>query len=134
MKKISYILLLAVSSSLLFSCNKDKDHDHDDLNSASITLTSPAVGGHIHHNDTMQVRGNITSVKDIHGYHVKVVRNTDNSAVFSYEDHYHGTNKNLNVDWVCDLNENVQLKVTVTAILDHDGNTESKSVLIQCEL
>lgn len=133
MKKIFYLSLVAASSLALFSCNKEDDHDHEELNSAVITLSQPLLNDHLHHEDTLKVRGTIVSVQNMHGYSVTVARNTDNSEVFSFEDHYHGMNKNLNVNWLCDINENVELKVTVTATLDHDGNTESKSVIIQCE-
>lgn len=119
----------------MFSCNKDENDEPlaEAKNTAVITLTQPMMSDHIHHEDTLKVRGTITSVKDMHGYSVNIVRNTDNSEVFAMQDHYHGMNKNLSVNWPCDINENVELKVTVSATLDHDGTKESKSVLIMCQ-
>lgn len=135
MKKIMYITILTtLSFGVLFSCKKDSHEHEEELNSAVISFTQPLMGDHIHHMDTLKVRGTIVSVQDMHGYNVRICRNTaDTATVFYYNDHYHGMNKNLDVNWACDLNENVELKVTVTAILDHDGNKTSASTYVQCE-
>lgn len=105
----------------------------EEKNSAIITITDPIEDGHIHHLDTLQIRGTIVSVMDLHGYNVSIRRTDTSAEVFYYDDHYHGSNKNLNIDWLCTLNENVQLRLTITARLDHEGTATIKSVDFDCE-
>lgn len=131
MKKIIYTLAFAVASVALFSCSEEEDHHEP--NSAVISITEPLTNTHIHHNDTLKIRGSIVSVADLHGYEISIKRTVDQSEVFYFEDHYHGTNKNLQVDWICDLNETSDLELTITASLDHDGNTATKSLIIHCQ-
>jgi hypothetical protein len=101
-------------------------------NSAVITITGPNEDSYIQHLDTLQIRGSIVSEMDLHGYQISIRRTDSDTEVFYYEDHYHGSNKNLNVDWICTVGESVELKLTVLAQLDHDGNMASSSVLFDC--
>lgn len=133
MKKISYILLLAILPLVFFSCKKEKEEEHE-TNSAVITITQPMANGQLSHNDTLAIRGSIVSVLDMHGYNVSIKKVSDQTEVFSFEDHYHGMNKNLNVNWPCELNENVELQLTITATLDHEGNTTAQSVNFHCHM
>jgi len=134
MKKISHIILLAALPLVLFSCKKKEAEEEHETNSAVITITQPMANDQLPHNDTLAIRGTIVSVLDMHGYNVSIKKVADQTEVFSFEDHYHGSNKNLNVNWPCTLNENVELQLTITATLDHDGNTTAKSVNFHCHM
>lgn len=134
MKKISYVLWIALLPLLLFSCKKKEGGEEYEPNSAVITITQPMPDDQLPHSDTLAIRGTIVSVLDLHGYTVRIKKAADQTEVFYFEDHYHGMNKNLNVNWPCNLNENAELQLTITATLDHDGNTASKSVNFHCQL
>ncbi len=130
MKKILFFIGLLSSVILISSCNEEHA---EEKNSAVITITGPVEDDHIHHNDTLQIRGTIVSTMDLHGYQVSIRRTDTQAEVFYYDDHYHGSNKNLEVDWPCTINEAIELKLTITARLDHDGNASVKSVNFNCE-
>jgi hypothetical protein len=107
--------------------------EHEEKNSAEITITGPVEDGYIHHLDTLEIRGSIVSVMDLHGYNVSIRRRDTQAEVFYLDDHYHGSNKNLNIDWPCTINETVELRLTITAKLDHDGSATIKYVDFFCE-
>lgn len=133
MKKYLFPFLGLSLSLVLFSCKKkETEEEPHEPNSATISITQPAEAAQLAHADTLRIRGTIVSLADMHGYNVRIQKVTDQAQVFYFEDHYHGMNKNLNVNWPCDLNENLELRLTVTAILDHDGNTASRSLDFHC--
>ena len=130
MKRISaYALILFV----IIGFSSCAEENGEEKNSAVITITGPVENGHIHHADTLEIRGTIVSVMDLHGYNVSIRRTDTQSEVFYYDDHYHGNNKNLNINWPCTVNDDVQLKLTITAKLDHEGGAAIKSVSFNCE-
>jgi len=132
MKKTFPLVLIFCLVAFLVSCQQEEVQE--EKNSAVITITDPIVDGHIHHNDTLKIRGTIVSTMDMHGYNASI-RRTDNwTEVFYFDDHYHGQNKNLNIDWPCNVNENVQLELKMTAVLDHDGNATFKKIKFFCEM
>jgi hypothetical protein len=129
MKSILLYTTLACSLFAFSACTEEPE----EKNSAVITITGPVMDGLLHHNDTLEIRGTIVSTMDLHGYNVNIRRTDTQAEVFYYDDHYHGNNKNLNIDWPCTLNENVQLRLTITARLDHEGNAAIKSVDFNCQ-
>lgn len=133
MNKICYGIVFALLPLVLFSCKKEQEEEHE-TNSAEITITQPMPNDELPSNDTLAIRGTIVSVLDLHGYNISIKKASDQTEVFSFEDHYHGMNKNLNVNWPCTLNENAELQLTITATLDHDGHTASKTVNFHCHM
>ena len=130
MKRIpAYALIL----SAIIGFSSCAEENGKEKNSAVITITGPVENGYIHHTDTLEIRGTIVSVMDLHGYNISIRRADTQSEVFYYDDHYHGNNKNLNINWPCTVNEDVQLKLTITATLDHEGSAAIKSVSFNCE-
>jgi hypothetical protein len=130
MKCILFYTTIVCSLVAFNSCAEQPE----EKNSAIITITGPLNDGHIHHNDTLQIRGTIVSTMDMHGYNVSIRRKDDTHAeVYYYDDHYHGSNKNLHLDWPCTLNESIELELIITAKLDHEGNAAIKTVDFNCE-
>jgi len=130
MKKILFCISVVCSTIFISSCNEE----HSEVkNSAVITITGPMEDDHIHHNDTLHITGTIVSEMDMHGYNVSIRRLDSQAEVFYLDDHYHGANKNLSIDWPCNVNAAVQLRLTITAKLDHDGNAAIKYVDFNCE-
>lgn len=128
MKRPLLYTILTLLLTGIISCAEQTE----EKNSAVITITGPVEHGYIHHMDTLQIRGTIVSVLDLHGYNISIRRTDTNSEVFYYNDHYHSNDKHLNIDWVCDQNATVELELTITALLDHEGNAAIKSVNFNC--
>lgn len=127
-----FLTTLLIAGFISFtSCTKEEVLE--EKNSAVITITDPIVDSHLHHLDTLKIRGSIVSTMDMHGYDVSIRRTSDNSEVFYFDDHYHGQNKTLNIDWPCNLNETIQLELTLTAKLDHEGTAQIQTVKFFCE-
>jgi hypothetical protein len=132
MKKILFPTFLLVLLFSFTSCTEEMPQE-EEKNSAVITITDPIVDSHLHHNDTLHIRGSITSVMDLHGYETSIRRTDNQMEVYFYDDHYHGTNKTLGLDWPCNINVDVQLELAITVRLDHDGSATQKSVKFFCE-
>ncbi len=130
MKKIHYFIGAFAFATLFTACKKEEEPH---LNSAEITLSSPLASDTLRHGETLAIRGSIVSVMDLHGYSAHIKRTDTGAEVFSYEDHYHGMNKNLQIDWPCDVNAGTGLELTLLATLDHDGHTASRSVTFMCK-
>jgi hypothetical protein len=131
MKKL-LIATLFISGVISFtSCTKEEEPE--EKNTAVITITDPIVDSHLHHLDTLKIRGTIISTMDMHGYSASIRRTDTDAEVFFFDDHYHGQNKVLNIDWPCNLNESTQLELILTALLDHEGNATIKTVDFYCE-
>jgi len=131
MKKIIFATLFVLGMISFTSCITGEEPE--EKNTAVITITDPIVDSHLHHLDTLKIRGTIISTMDMHGYNASVRRTDTHVEVFYFDDHYHGQNKNLNIDWPCTLNENVQLELTLMAKLDHEGSATIQSVKFFCE-
>src|SRR6476660_8338134 len=98
MKKIFFYTAISFCMIGMNSCAEQPE----EKNSAVITISGPVENGTVQYMDTLQIRGTIVSALDMHGYNASIRRTDTNEEVFYYNDHYHGTNKNLNIDWVCD--------------------------------
>lgn len=125
-----FITAILVSSISLTACKKDKStddsHGHDDHATAVITITSPT------ENDTIQgnfsVTGTIVGTAEMHGYQVTVTNALNDSIIYQNEVHDHLANFTINQAVTHSFTTYTPLKLDVVAALDHDGNTESKTI------
>ena len=115
----------------LTACKKDKSTDdnhtdHEDHPTAVITITSP------HENDTIQgnftVMGTIVGTANLHGYQVTVTNTLNDSIVYQNEVHDHLAEFTINQAITNPFTVYTPLKLEVVTAIDHDGNTESKTV------
>ena len=129
--KTIFISTILVSGIALTACKKDKstddDHDdHEDHATALITLTNP------HENDTIQgnfsITGSIVGTANLHGYQVTVKKAANDSIIYQNEVHDHLSEFTINQSVTNPFTVYTPLKLEVVVALDHDGNTESKTV------
>jgi hypothetical protein len=125
-----FSIAILVSSISLTACKKDKSTDdsaeHEDHATAVITITSP------HENDTIQgnfsVTGTIVGTANLHGYQVTVTNALNDSIVYQNEVHDHLANFTINQAVTHTYSTYTPLKLVVVAALDHEGNTETKTI------
>ncbi|MGV3612083.1 MAG: hypothetical protein ACO1N0_14085 [Fluviicola sp.] len=129
--KAFFISTILVGGIALTACKKDKstDDDHDDHEehaTALITLTNP------HENDTIQgnfsITGSIVGTANLHGYQVTVKKAANDSIIYQNEVHDHLAEFTINQSVTNSFTVYTPLKLEVVVALDHDGNTESKTV------
>jgi hypothetical protein len=127
--KTFFISTILVSSIALTACKKDKHDDHDDHEdhaTALITITNPQ------ENDTIQgnftITGSIAGTANLHGYQVTVKKALNDSIIYQSSTDEHTTNFTINQAVTNPFTVYTPLKLEVVTVLDHDGNTESKTV------
>lgn len=123
------ITTILLGSLVATACKKEKktettdDHSHA---SALITISSP------NENDTIQgnfvVTGTIEATEELHGYQITVSNPLNDSIIYQNEVHEHTANFTINSSITNGFNSFTRLKLEIIAALDHDGNTETKSV------
>ncbi|MCG9912279.1 MAG: hypothetical protein MH137_13375 [Flavobacteriales bacterium] len=112
------------------SACKEK-HDHD--NTATITVSKPIENAQFHHGDTVFINAVITAESAMHGWEVQIRKKSDLSVVFEQDAHDHAATFNINTYWVNNLGSaHNDMELVVTAEINHDGNTESKTVNFHC--
>lgn len=110
------------------ACNKDKGDDPVEPE-AAITISSPAA------NDTImgtsfQVTGSITANTAIHGYEVKLLKQSDGTEVFSQDMDEHTSTFTINTTATpSGITEATTLRLVIDAVLDHEGNKTTKEVV-----
>lgn len=131
MKKSLFLSLTLFTSLLLAfaSCKKEQNQE----TSTTITLTSPANGTSFHSGDTILLTGSIASEIELHGYEVKLINVSDsNRTLYAADVHEHATSYALNHSIPLMVMDHSDLELTVTAVVDHDGNTQSKKLNLHC--
>ncbi len=86
--KVSFVLFLIVGSSAILASCKEDDHHHDHYE-ADIEFMEPAVGAIIASGDEVHMEVRFTSEGTIHNVKVRIVRQSDQSEVFLWEEHVH---------------------------------------------
>ena len=127
MKSFSLLLLfvLFATSSVTFTACK---HGEDDPE-VTINLLEPTEGATFAVGETVNVRADITSTEEMHGYEVEIRRMDNNSVLFATDAHGHGTEMTVDETWVNTLTGGEQhIIVEVRAIINHQGETVSESV------
>ncbi len=124
-----FISTILVSGIAFTACKKEKhaDHDeHEDHATALITITNP------HENDTIQgnftVSGSIEGTANLHGYQVTVKKAANDSIIYQTSTDEHTSSFTINQAVTNPFTIYTPLKLEVVTVLDHDGNTESKTV------
>lgn len=125
MKHLFILALITLSTS---SCKKDDDKD-DVAFQGTITITAPAEGSTITGGSSFSITGTITGNKEMHGYHVIVYNQNDQSVVYEDQYHEHGSSYTLNEMVTHTLTTATPLRLYVEAAGDHDGATVVKEVL-----
>jgi hypothetical protein len=128
MKKV-LIFTLSIVSIAISACKEKHDHN----NTATIIINNPTENAQFHHGDTVFVNAVITSESAMHGWEVLIRKKSDLSVVFQEDAHDHAATFNINTYWVNNLStSHNDMELVVTAEINHDGDTESKTVNFHC--
>jgi hypothetical protein len=123
----AFALLIIV----IVSCKKKND---DDINfAATITVDTPAAGDTIHGGNSFFVTGTISANDEMHGYHITVYNQNDQSVVYENQYHLHASSYVVNEAVTHTLTTAVPLRLVVEAASDHEGDAITKEVLFRYE-
>ncbi|MCX7649479.1 MAG: hypothetical protein N2050_02850 [Flavobacteriales bacterium] len=126
--KITHFSILPFAIALLSVGCKKKET----LPKVTITVESPVPNAMFSGGDTVMIHAHITADKDIHGWALTISRVANNATVFDIHDHTHGRDYYIDTFWVNNVTMHSDMLLKLTAELDHDGNTESKTVNFHC--
>ncbi|MFN8698428.1 MAG: hypothetical protein ACK500_06665 [Flavobacteriales bacterium] len=138
MKSISFFLSLALlSTAVVFSsCKKDEEQQEDTTPTptpqAVITINDPLPNAMFSLNDEVHIDVDITASFEMHGYMVELINETSGEVVWTTDAHDHGNSFHIHDHWVNNVTDHSDMKLRVTAELDHDGATTVKEVHFHC--
>ena len=117
----------------LSSCKKDEEHDHTqnagDTAKPTISITSPSSMQVFYNGDTVKIRG-LVSDASLHELLIKVVKDSDNSVLFSETPTVHDLSSyTINTNWKSQVTDHTNARVIVVAE-DHSSNVSSDTVRI----
>lgn len=126
-------IILSLSFSLAavfvfpFSCKKKESHPK-----VAITIDSPVNGSMYHGGDTVHIHAHISADQDIHGWELSIARVANNQVFFDAHHHDHGKVYHIDTFWINNVTMHSDMIFKLSAVLDHEGNTESKTVSFHC--
>jgi len=121
------MLLIAFNTMLIFSCqkNESKTIDKEKLN---LTISKPTEAQQFNNGDTVFIKASAQYIAPLHGYSIKISDGSLQKTYFEIEQHLHETAFNIDTFWVNQFEQNVDLKLTLTVEVDHDGNEVKKTI------
>jgi hypothetical protein len=128
MKNIHLIFLGLVLTFSIFSCHKHED----EATTANITLMEPGDNDTIAFGSEIHVEGTISSNGELHGYTLEIVNSGDNSIVFSKSSSTHASSYAFHEHWMNNVSDTTNMRITIDAMLNHDGLKTSKSINVVC--
>lgn len=120
------ILTAAVALSLAACKKKDKD---DTPFSGTITITAPAESATINGGSSFAVTGTITGNREMHGYHIIVYDQNDQSVVYENQYHDHAESYTISETVSHTLTASTPLRLVVEVAGDHEDESVTKEVL-----
>jgi hypothetical protein len=118
MKKALFLALLALATSLsIFACEKE-EHQHD----AEISILAPTAGQTFSLNQTVSIQADITSEEELHGWEITLRKKSDNTVLYTTDEHTHGTTLQIREQWVNNVANHTDVVLEVKAALDHAGS------------
>ncbi len=137
MKSIHFILSIALlsASAIFTSCKKDEEQEEPTPTptpQAVITINEPLANAMFNLNEEVHIDVDITASFEMHGYIVELINETSGEVVWSADAHDHATSFHVHDHWVNNVTDHSDMKLKVTAELDHDGNISTKEVHFHC--
>ncbi len=133
--KSKIIIPLTFACVLIFfgSCQKE-EHNHNDSSvvTANIDILTPVTNQEFDHGDSVNIKVNISSSSELHGYQLLLIRLSDNDTVMNVAEHNHLNTYNVVKSWVNNNSIHSDMKLIVKAFTDHDNNFVSKEVQFHC--
>lgn len=131
--KILIPLTLVCVLSFYSSCKKDEhDHNHSTSVTANIDIVSPTANQQYDHGDSVNIKVNVSSTSELHGYQLLLIRLSDNGTVMNVTEHNHLSSYNIVKSWVNNNSIHSDMKLIVIAYTDHDNNFVSKELQFHC--
>ncbi len=127
--KLFSCFILILFSMALFSCKNDHHHHAKD---ATITIISPTEGQVINQGDTVHINAVIVGEEILHGYEVYLRKKSDNSEIYSVDNHLHQQTIEVHEHWVNNVDSHTEMVLEISVSLDHGGNKISKMVEFHC--
>jgi hypothetical protein len=130
MKKIFIAAVITTTFTTVFSsCGKDgTTTDPEATPSATITITSPAIGQTYRLGDTAHIVATIEGNVKMHGYHAVIVNTATGDTVYKAEEHTHEMKLNVEQHWCCSLSSSADLRLYISSALNHDDLEVVKTV------
>jgi hypothetical protein len=128
MKKQFLLALIAITISSIVSCQKDDTNTSID----NVIITSPATGQTFQSMDTVPIRALLQNSSEMHGLEVSLVNLRDTTVVFQMDEHVHGISINLDTFWINNVMMHSDMRLYITAEIDHEGTTVTDSVSFHC--
>jgi len=126
MKQVIALTFLVFAAT---ACKKDKKDDHDDNFTGTIAITAPQEASTIQGGTTFVVTGTISGSSEMHGYHVIIYNQNDQSVVFENLHTDHAASYTISETVTHTLTTATPLRMVVEAETDHDGNMLTKEIL-----
>lgn len=126
----SIILISTITLIALSGCQK-KDNTVADPAGVDISIASPADGQVYHNGDTISIDADVNYISELHGYEVKVIDTASGFIVYDDAQHVHDDHFTIRDQWINTGTQAIGLKLTLTAVIDHDGNTATKDIFFQ---
>ena len=99
---------------------------------ATITLITPTENQIFNAGDTLHVTGAISADGDMHGYSVKIQNLTSGETVLNQDYDLHQASFVINETWKNTVTDTTQVKITIDAVLDHEGNLKTLDRIVTC--
>lgn len=134
-KSISITTFLVLIITALVSCKKDEETKKESsvpALSANIQIAQPIQNAIIAADSVVYMNATITADFHMHGYHAWLINSTTNDTVWTTDSHSHGESMLLSSQWTNNVAVESDMLFKITATLDHDGATETKSVAFKC--
>lgn len=129
--RTTHILNALIATMAVFSmsaCKKNKETPK----SVEITITSPTAGSMFHLGDTVEIHAHVKANFELHGWEVVIKKVANGQVVFMAEDHVHAEEFHIDTFWINNVTEHSDMELHVSALIDHDGNKETKVVAFHC--
>lgn len=134
MKNLKLLFLIALMTVFTFlggACTHEEAEAAIE-NHATVTINSPGNDGIFKEGETILINVDAVGEYPLHGWKLKIVNKIKNTTVFEEEQHAHGTEIHLETKWVVKITEHTDMQLQVSAVLDHDGNLETKTANFHC--
>lgn len=122
------LFTLAILLVAFASCHKKKSSTATPF-TGTITVDSPAVNDTVHGGSTFLITGTITGNVQMHGYHIVIYNQVDQSVVYETVSVDHETAYTLHETATHTLTATTPLRLLIEVAGDHEGSTITKEVL-----
>jgi len=112
----------------LYGCAQKKEDVAPDSSQVKITIQSPAEGQTFRTGDTVFLKALVNYVSEMHGYELTLRNAADSTVLYENDQHVHTDNFNIADYWIDTLSGPADIRLTLSAEIDHEGHSASKDV------